>query len=113
MIARNNAAQEAVQAELCRNLADGMVNLHDEYHRTANCGFDLNLHLRPHEAVNLAARIRAIGAINAVFLATSSASGAKLSEWMAAGLQDAIRVLADDACSDLEEAANRCAKEAC
>ena len=111
MNAQIKAAQAAAQAELCPNLADTPVDLHEEYHRTAACGFDTDLNLRPHEARDLAARIRAIGAINAVFMATSGDANAKLSEWMAGGLQDAIRILVDDACSDLEEAANRCAEQ--
>lgn len=110
MNTRNNAALKAVKAEPCLNLDELALDVHALYKQQAGCGYDRDLGLSAFEVQGIAARLRGIRAISALFIAAGDSDALKLGGWIDGGLNDALQALAEDAHSILEQHNNRVQK---
>lgn len=82
------------------------INLHEAAKSHHACGFEQALTLNAHQVANIAARLRAIHAVNRV-LFTEEPAALVLGDYIRVGLLEAVAALATDAHSDLERANTR------
>jgi len=110
MTASKNAARVAVQAEPCQELDEQALDVHATYMQQANCGYDRGLELSAFEVKSIAARLRGISAISALYVAAGDRDALNLGAWIEGGLNDALHALAEDAHSILEQRNSRMQK---